>query len=382
MRNFLIIFYNQWFILFQLLLYLFTEFSFERIISSSIKDRVQWPYECYIFNAMFVVSLLILMSVLVLGCYKHRYRLESITLKQLINNALGYKWTTLSILFFFMMHFSWTIDAGYNIFVNAELYRSTWEKVFQVILPLGGMFFSALLIPEKQERKISLSEADIFLSCISVTYVREEMKYYLRPHNLDLLFKPFFHNGIDATLTNVKEELKKIRKFLIIPSDALLGCIVDTSKNWDDLLEKLKNSKMCNNIDDTTFLEAAEKYNQAIKNNLVNDFDAIKQFLSLLLPVDFVFPTLPVNYDEFGQVFKVASQLLNENESSDSYSLIHISPGTSIPAGALTALGIKKNRVIVYTWQNVDDKVSSIDIDVSNMNEWLEDLLDDKEVKV
>lgn len=88
-----------------------------------------------------------------------------------------------------------------------------------------------------------------------------------------------------------------------------------------------------------------------------------------------------VNYDQFDQVFKVASQLLRDYEERGSKTLIHISPGTSIPAGALTALGVKKNRTIIYTLQNKKNTVSSVDIDVDSMNDWLSELIDDRDEK-
>lgn len=374
-------FYNPWLIFMLLLFFLFIEFSFEKIICSWAQGNAEWPYEYCELNILFISCTVFFFSTLLLGRCEHKYKLTSGTLKQLINNALGYKWLTLFILFFFMMHFSWTIDAGYAIFVAAEINQDTWMKIFNLIIPVVGMIVSALLIPNKQEKPRKLSEADIFLSPLSVSK-GEGSAPLLKPHNLDLFMKPFFENGISYSKNNGKEELDGIREFLVIPSTSHPKCKIYEGKeeDWDSFLDNLNKSRICKHINKKILMEAIHNYNQSIEKDSNEKFNGLKSFLSELLPVDFIFPESPVDYDKFEEVFKVASQLLKTYETAGSYTLIHISPGTSIPAGALTALGIKKNRTIVYTAQNEKNKVSSINIDVNNMDEWLSELMSEKEV--
>lgn len=395
-KGYMSVFYNPWLILGLLLDFLFVEFSCERLLNNWIvKGNFQNPYQSDILNIVFVSCFIFLLVVITLGKYERRYRLSSSTLKQLINNALGYKWLTLFILFFFMMHFSWTIDAGYEIFVSTEFNKLNWLKIFHIFIPSCGMFIAALLIPVRQEKKKSLSEADILLSSFSVSKTGE-----LLPNNLDLFFKPFlcgvYYNS------DTLEKLQGIKKILIIPSTSLLNAPVRMDAvdnvNWDTLTDQLwENNEEIRSVYTKSVIgkeqdakqlyretinAAKAKYNKAVQSNHSNqNFDSLKELLSAILPLKFIFSDISVNYDQFDQVFKVASQLLRDHEERGSKTLIHISPGTSIPAGALTALGVKKNRTIIYTLQNKKNTVSSVDIDVDSMNDWLSELIDDRDEK-
>lgn len=395
-KGYMSVFYNPWLILVLLLDFLFVEFSCERLLNNWIvKGNFQNPYQSDILNIVFVSCFIFLLVVITLGKCERRYGLSSSTLKQLINNALGYKWLTLFILFFFMMHFSWTIDAGYEIFVRTEFNKLNWLNVFHIFIPSCGMFIAALLIPVRQEKKKSLSEADILLSSLSVSKTGE-----LLPSNLDLFFKPFLcgvHYNSDTL-----EMLHGIKKILIIPSTSLLNAPIrmnaEDKVNWDILTDQLweNNEKIrsvytknviakeqdAKQLYRETVNAAKTKYNEAVQSNHSNqNFDSLKELLSAILPLKFIFSDIPVNYDKFDQVFKVASKLLKDHEERDSKTLIHISPGTSIPAGALTALGVKKNRTIIYTLQNKKNTVSSVDIDVDSMNDWLSELINDRDGK-
>lgn len=387
-RKYTSAFYNPWLIFILLLDFLFVEFSCERLLSNWANGSWQGPYTNGILNCVVGICFVVLLVVIIWGRCKLRYKLSSSTFKQLINNALGYKWLTLFILFFFMMHFSWTIDAGYNIFVDTESNGKNWLKIFHMIIPASGMFVAALLIPVRQEKKKSLSEADILLSGFSVS-----KSGLMLPSNLDLFFKPFLcgvqvHNNSGIS----KEQLVGIKNILIIPSESLLNAPIrmeSKDNDWETLEEKLWKNERVKRIYitrdkyHTIFQEAKAKYNDAVnvKRSYPNlNFDILKEFLSAIFPLEFIFSE-SVNYDQFDQVFKVASQLLKEYEKRDSKTLIHISPGTSIPAGALTALGVKRNRTIIYTLQNKVDVVSSVDIDVNTMNDWLSELINDKDEK-
>lgn len=386
-RKYTSAFYNPWLIFILLLDFLFVEFSCERLLNNWTIGSWQGPYTNGILNCVVGIGLVALLTIIILGRCKLKYKLSSSTLRQLINNALGYKWLTLFILFFFMMHFSWTIDAGYKIFIDTEFNRYNWLNIFHIIIPASGMFVAALLIPVQQGKKKSLSEADILLSGFSVS------KSGLVPSNLDLFFKPFLcgvqvHNNSDMP----EEQLVGMKKILIIPSFSLLNAPIrmdSVDDDWEKLEEKLWENESVKKIYKTrnqyhaTFQEAKKKYHDAVnvKRSYPSlSFDMLKEFLSAIFPLGFIFSE-PVNYDQFDQVFKVASQLLKGHEERDSKTLIHISPGTSIPAGALTALGVKRNRTIIYTLQNQVDVVASVDIDVDSMNDWLSELINDKDEK-
>lgn len=389
-------FYNPWVVFLLLIDFLFVEFYHEEFLERMMNGYFSWPFHLCGWDILFVVGLILLLVGIISGRLTNKYKLSSSTLRQLINNALGYKWLTLFILFFFMMHFSWAIDAGYEFFVNTEFEKQNWMKVFHVVVPSCGMFIAALLIPVRQEKKKSLSEADILLSSFSVSKTGE-----LLPNNLDLFFKPFlcgvYYNS------DTPEKLQGIKKILIIPSTSLLNApirmdAVDNNVNWDTLTDQLwENNEEIRSVytknvigkeQDAkqlyreTINAAKAKYNKAVQSNHSNqNFDSLKELLSAILPLKFIFSDISVNYDQFDQVFKVASQLLRDHEERGSKTLIHISPGTSIPAGALTALGVKKNRTIIYTLQNKKNTVSSVDIDVDSMNDWLSELIDDRDEK-
>lgn len=384
-RKYTSAFYNPWLIFILLLDFLFVEFSCERLLNNWTNGSWQGPYTNGILNCFVGICLVVLLTVIIWGRCKLKYKLSSSTLRQLINNALGYKWLTLFILFFFMMHFSWTIDAGYEIFIDTEFNSQNWMKIFHIIIPASGMFIAALLIPVRQEKKKSLSEADILLSGFSVS------KSGLIPSNLDLFFKPFLcgvqvHNNSGTS----EEQLTGVEKILIIPSSSLLNAPIrmdSVDNDWEKLEEKLwenervKRTCSTRNMYHDIVQAAKVKYKEAVLSNYSNQTsDSLKEFLSAIFPLEFIFSE-PVNYDRFDQVFKVASQLLKEHEERDSKTLIHISPGTSIPAGALTALGVKRNRTVIYTLQNKSDTVSSVDIDVDSMNDWLSELINDKDEK-
>lgn len=371
------VFYNPWLIFALLVDFLFVEFSCERLLNNWTDGNWQGPYTNNILNYFVAIGFIALLIIIILGRCESKYKLSSSTLRQLINNALGYKWLTLFILFFFMMHFSWTIDAGYEIFIDTEYSRQNWVKIFHIIIPASGMFIAALLIPMRQEKEKSLSEADILLSCFSVS------KKGLLFDNLDLFFKPFLC-GVKTHGDNsgVWERLVGIKKVLIIPSESLCNAHITVDNEFVEKLrkfeDKLWENKLWENNEKDVYhqaiLEAIKKYNA--NSNL----DNLKEVLLAILPLEFIFSEI-ADYDEFDQVFKVASQLLKDHEKRDSKTLIHISPGTSIPTGALTALGVKKNRTIIYTLQNKIDTVSSVDIDVDSMNDWLSELIDDRDEK-
>lgn len=192
------------------------------------------------------------------------------------------------------------------------------------------------------------------------------------------------------------------KKILIIPSTSLLNAPIRMDAvdnvNWDTLTDQLwENNEEIRSVYTKSVIgkeqdakqlyretinAAKAKYNKAVQSNHSNqNFDSLKELLSAILPLKFIFSDILVNYDQFDQVFKVASQLLRDHEERGSKTLIHISPGTSIPAGALTALGVKKNRTIIYTLQNKKNTVSSVDIDVDSMNDWLSELIDDRDEK-
>lgn len=390
------VFYNPWLIFALLVDFLFVEFSCERLLNNWTDGNWQGPYTNSILNYFVAIGFIVLLTIIILGRCESKYKLSSSTLRQLINNALGYKWLTLFILFFFMMHFSWTIDAGYEIFVDTKYSWRSWLKIFHIIIPASGMFIAALLIPMRQEKKKSLSEADILLSSFSVS-----KSGYLLPNNLDLFFKPFFcgvqaHNNPDKL-----EQLAGIKKILIIPSTSLLKAPIQMDSidnDWGELENNLweNNERVrtiysriaavekqnAKDVYHNTFIAAIEKYNKALQSNNLNpNFDNLKEFLSAILPLEFIFSELPVNYDQFNQVFKVASLLLKEHEKQDSKTLIHISPGTSIPAGALTALGVKRNRIIIYTLQNKENTVASVDMDADSMDDWFSELISDRDGK-
>lgn len=367
------ILYNPWLVLIALVDFLFLEFSCEKVVDTWNKGIISWPYHQVYQNLFFVLCLIFLLSVVGVGWSKHKYRLTSSTLRQLISNALGYKWLTLFILFFFMMHFSWSIDAGFDIFVKAE-----WNigNIFHVIIPSSGMFVAALFIPIKHDVKTSLCEAEILLSAISV-YKDKNGNFMLLPRNLDLFFKPFFKGISIADSDNSSVQLKGIEKVIIIPSRSLLECKISNENNneWIELINRITIPQKVM-PDEDKLQDAIDQYNK------LSTFDNMARFLSCFIDVDFILPNNPVDYDKFDEVFSVAADLLKKYEHRpEGRTLIHISPGTAIPAGALTALGIKKNRSILYTRQNGKDRdeVSSIDIDVDSMNDWIGELMEEKD---
>lgn len=389
-------FYKPWVVFLLLIDFLFVEFYYEEFLKKFMYDYFSWPFQLSGWDVFFVVALFLLLVGIISGRLNDKYKLSSSTLRQLINNALGYKWLTLFILFFFIMHFSWAIDAGYEFFVNTDFEKQNWMEIFHIVVPTCGMFFAALLIPVRQEKERSLSEADILLSSFSVSKSGD-----LLPGNLDLFFKPFlcgvYYNS------DTLEQLKGIKKILIIPSVSLLNAPIRMdavdNDNWDKLIDKLweNNDEIKKVYSENAIVEqqdakhlyratvyaAKDKYNEAVRSNhSIQNFDRLKELLSAILPLEFIFSEIPVNYDQFDQVFKEAFQLLRVHEEHDSKTLIHISPGTSIPAGALTALGVKKNRTIIYTLQNKENTLCSVNIDVDSMNDWLSELIDDRDEKI
>jgi len=378
-------FYNPLMILFLLFSFLFVEFSLERIINVKCTlGQVVWPYYKCCYNILFVTLSVIIVCIITIGRLKNNYKLSSLTLKHLISNALGYKWLTLIILFFFITHLTWAIDSLYKIIIDTELHKNNWMLLLHPVIPICGTFVSAILIPAKQKNNKSLSEADIFVSSMSCVFNRQDNSYMIKPHNLDLLFKPFYNSGIYYPPTGKIEKLSSIKEFLIVPSNALLNCRIDAESDWTPFVSKIKHAEKTKGITIEKFLNAITKYNSSLKEHN-ESFNYLKDFLSELINVNFTFSE-PVDYDKFIRVFNVASELLKEHEKKTSKAVIHISPGTAIPAGAFTALGIKKNRTIIYSLQNVKDEeheilVSSIDIDVDNLDGWMDDLINDKESK-
>lgn len=391
-----VILYNPWLVFIALIDFLFLEFSCERLVDDLNKGLILWPYNCICHNVFFVIGFLFLLSVLGLGWFQHKYKLSSSTLRQLISNALGYKWLTLFILFFFMMHFSWAIDAGFDIFIKAEFNNDNWVgQLFYVIIPVIGMFVAALIIPVKENAKKPLSEAKILISAISVS-IGQDKDFMLLPRNLDLFFKPFIKGVSYTDSDNPPVALNGIEKVIVIPSRSLLECKISSENDkWIELKNKIPQ-KFAPDEDKLKSLSATEKVENQSKmitpeemlKNTINQYNEestfgnMIKFLSCFMNVEFIFPTDSVDYDKFDQVFSVAADLLKKHEkNTDDKTLIHISPGTAIPAGALTALGIKKNRSILYTGQNGknEDKVSSVEIDVDSMDDWLSELMEEKD---
>lgn len=375
-------FYNPLIILFLLFSFLFLEFSLERIINLGV---LAWPYSKCWCNILFIVLFSFTIGVIITGRLKNNYKLSSLTLKQLISNALGYKSLTLIILFFFITHLTWAIDSSYKIIIDTEVHKQNWILFLNPIIPIFGMFVSAILIPPiRQENKKSLNEADIFISSISCSNINinDNNIPILKPHNLDLFFKPFYNTGIYYQPTKNIEILSKIDKFIIVPSTSFLECTIDTNADWSEFIAKLNKVSIAKKIDTNQFDEAIKTYNSSLKKQN-KSIDHLKNFLEKLINVNLIFSEV-VDYNEFEDVFNVASKLLKKHEKETSRTLIHISPGTAIPAGALTTLGIKKNRTIIYTLQNPKDNdkiVSSIDITVDSLGGLIRELNADSENK-
>lgn len=390
-RNYASAFYNPWLIFLLLIDFLLLEFYYEEFLNKLTNGYLLWPYQPCGWDFFFMVGFIFLLAVIISGKVKNKYKLSSSTLRQLINNALGYKWLTLFILFFFMMHFSWTIDAGYDIFLKIEFDEVNWMDLCRMIVPGSGMIVAALLIPVYQKEKKSLSEADILLSSFSVSYDKETKVSFLQLGNFDLFFKPF-RCGVYNTLKTI-EKLEGINKILVVPSTFLPEVPIRMNSAdeaaWKDFCDEMwrQNEKiqMAYNQQEEYFNKvktASKEYNKATQ---AQKLESMKVLLSTIWPANYIFSDKLANYDNFDDMFGIASQLLKRHECSDSRTLIHISPGTSIPTGVLTALGVKRNRTIIYTSQDKSEdnfgKVYSVDINVDNLSDWFSDLVKDKETK-
>lgn len=335
-----------------------------------------------------MIGFICLLAVIILGKAKNKYKLSSSTLRQLINNALGYKWLTLFILFFFMMHFSWTIDAGYELFLNTDFDKQSWMEVCRLIVPGSGMIMAALLIPVYQKEKKSLSEADILLSSFSISKDRDTL--FLQLSNFDLFFKPFRYGVFNALKT--REELESINKILVVPSTSLPNVPVRMDGAWRTFCDEMWGKIKMKTYDQDKYYKdvetAVKMYNKVVNDNgatQAQKLESMKSLLSTIWPANYIFSDKLANYDNFDDMFGIASQFLKKHECNDSRTLIHISPGTAIPTGVLTALGVKRNRTIIYTSQDKfgdnSGKVYSVDVDVDNLSDWFSDLAKDKESK-
>lgn len=391
-RGYASFFYNPWLIFLLLIDFLLLEFYYEEFLNKLTNGYLLWPYQPCGWDYFFVVGFICLLAVIISGGVKNKYKLSSSTLRQLINNALGYKWLTLFILFFFMMHFSWTIDAGYDIFLKIEFDEVNWMDLCRMVVPGSGMIVAALLIPVYQKEKKSLSEADILLSSFSVSYDKDTKVSFLQLGNFDLFFKPFRCGVFNAL--KITERLEGINKILVVPSTSLSNAPIrmDSTNEgaWRKFCDEMwgQNEKIQMTCDQQKYYNnvktASEKYNKVMNNKgatQAQKLESMKELLSTIWPANYIFSDKLANYDNFDNMFEIASQLLKRHECSDSRTLIHISPGTSIPAGALTALGVKRNRIVIYTSQEERNKVFSVDIDVDNLSDWFSDLVKDKESK-
>lgn len=388
-RGYASFFYNPWLIFLLLIDFLLLEFYYEEFLNKLTNGYLLWPYQPCGWDYFFVVGFICLLAVIISGGVKNKYKLSSSTLRQLVNNALGYKWLTLFILFFFMMHFSWTIDAGYDIFLKAEFDEVNWKDLYRMVVPGSGMIVAALLIPVYQKEKKSISQADILLSGFSVSYDAKTKAYFLRLDNFDLFYKPF-RCGVSNTL-KMTEKLESINKILVVPSTYLSEASIrmDSEADWkkfcDEMWRQNEKIKITYDQQEEYFNKvkaASKEYNEATQ---AQKLESLKALLSTILPANYFFSDKLANYDNFDNMFEIASQLLKRHECSDSRTLIHISPGTSIPTGVLTALGVKRNRTIIYTSQDKSGdncgKVYSVDINVDNLSDWFSDLAKDKETK-
>lgn len=306
------------------ILWLCVEYSVARMIRYQTFLPYTDAWENYLFWCLTVIFFSLFLCKLAVI---NEFKISSLTLKKMMSNALGFKWLSLLFILTFMMQLTWFIDATYKIFVDAELGLSAWQEGGKAALTLFSILIINLLFPttERYAVKNFLIEKRTLL--VSAFSVMNE----ITDKNIDLFLKPF----------HLKDKVEQFpfNKVVIIISNTLSNCNMSAQlvASYSSIFD-------------------LNRYNSLVDHSL--RLDVFKEFMQKIIEDKYgrkveIVLSAKVDYNIFDTIFFETIRQLKNHENNTTQTVVHISPGSAIVSGALTALAIKGNRLLLYTEQKL-----------------------------
>lgn len=275
-------------------------------------------------NLLFVTLPAIVLSVTGIGLYLKVYELKSISVKKLITNAIGFSVLSLVFLVLFIAHLTWFVDTCYKMVIDGD-FLINLSKILTIFC---ATFIVIIVFPKPKKKQESTSDS------YKVLYTGMSLESSgISEANIDLLLKPI----------EGKYGYKNISKIVIFPSLIF--------ENFSHYIKEETVNKIKNRI-----------------KELKGDNTIILKFTDC------------IDYDKFDESVKVIKQAFEDFEIKTRESLIHVSPGTKVPTIALSILGIKGDRRVVYTDQKTKD-ITIIDVDILSLEDLLSELWKEMEEK-
>lgn len=245
-----------------------------------------------------------------------------------IENTVGGDVFSIFMLLWFLMNFSWFVDATFTLVVTCEWSLS---NVVSSLIPLFGLILVFCLYPDFDEPHNDISSRKVVFTGISY----DAKVGMITERNMDSLFKPLISTVYDIDNEKV---LTGLERYIIVPSKEFLEVPFDISVVGEDGPDSIRMqieqyNSCCNSLERKDILET-----------LLAELSFMKCGRRISFSID-----SPVDYNSFNEVFEAFEAKLQKYYTNDS--ILYISLGTSILSGALSMLAVKGKRVILYLHQ-------------------------------
>ena len=336
-----------------------------------------------VFGAGFPV-VLIAVPVLV-GLWKDIFKLPHADLfRRMISSNVRNVTLAVFILLFFLAQITWLMDSAYSMLFDFSPDRLPQEMTAFVLSGVC-MIISMVIYPYAPAPDFGLDKRKKIYSAISFPAKPEKGFNW---NNADLLFKPFF-KPVKIVNSENSQYLFSIEELNIILSDSFdfkkgmvnMSSFRDMISDLDERLrsEGVESIEQGEIIDEETFnkfLHIVLKYKVAthigiensVREKLMEQAERLKICWSPTKDSNYEYKA---SYNDFKETFETIKRCLSDNETGETdETLLYISPGTSIPASAFSALSLRGSRLILYVNQD-NGQLMAINPNIKAMNEYL-----------
>lgn len=292
------------------------------------------------------------------------------TIRKFLGYTIGCRLISICMVISFLCQITWFIDTACPLFLgsfdNGILScTNTFYIIIQLVVITLFMHFTLALFHVftwiTKKRIILKKERTLLVSGFSVP----------NSNSLDLFVKPF------SDYANINTVIVLLSNKTFSSEFAGDKENKESFEGYIPLIDEIQTIKEYNNAVATFRKDKSDK-NQGYKVRKI--FESILEAsIHKTSPtykertICFHF-TEEVNYNKFDDIYKALSQPLKiEEKNNDRGTLINISPGTAMVAGALTAFAIKGNRQLIYC--NQDELImEESTVNVWTLNEVLKEL--------
>lgn len=268
-----------------------------------------------------------------------------------VKNTVGGDFLSIMMLIWFLMNFSWFVDATFELVVKFDWSCSSFAYS---LIALSGLLILVCMYPDYEDADLDMSERKIVFTGISY----DNSVKRITSRNIDSLFCPLVCDVVEGEgNNNTSMKLDGICKYVIIPSKELLTKPFDNS-----FIESIDSNEL-----KSRFIE----YNAHILSSETRTGDMaelLKDYCRNMFDkdIDFVIES-SVDYNVFSDVFDTFEKVLSKFRTGES--ILYISLGTSILSGALSMLAVKGKRIILYLSQ-ADKQLKTFYPSKRNLYSW------------